>query len=190
MCFERVGREECQQLELFVALPFLGNVYSDRVMGDAKSSACDGSEVLSPAPPPTVDSDGEDNSELVRGSADVDETYDPEMDARDAKWVARRKAEVYKITQHKSDAVLSCPACFSIACFDCQQHERNKTQFRAMFVENVTAVTSRTVPVIGAAVGDESVYHPVVCGSCMTQLGAFDPAEEVYHFTNVLPGQS
>ena len=36
-----------------------------------------------------------------------------------------------------SDAVLSCPRCFTTVCMDCQQHERYANQFRAMFVMNI-----------------------------------------------------
>ena len=42
-----------------------------------------------------------------------------------------------------SDAVLSCPCCFTICCMDCQQHERYATQFRAMFVMNITVDWTR-----------------------------------------------
>merc|ERR1712228_703596 len=37
-----------------------------------------------------------------------------------------------------SDAVLNCPACFTVLCLDCQRHELYKTQYRAMFVVNCT----------------------------------------------------
>lgn len=36
-----------------------------------------------------------------------------------------------------SDAILSCPRCFTTVCMDCQQHERYANQFRAMFVMNI-----------------------------------------------------
>ena len=35
-----------------------------------------------------------------------------------------------------SDAVLSCPCCFTIVCMDCQKHERYE-QYRAMFVMSI-----------------------------------------------------
>lgn len=37
---------------------------------------------------------------------------------------------------HRSDAILSCPLCFTTLCIDCQQHEKWENQFRAMFVMN------------------------------------------------------
>lgn len=36
-----------------------------------------------------------------------------------------------------SDAILSCPRCFTTVCMDCQQHDRYANQFRAMFVMNI-----------------------------------------------------
>jgi hypothetical protein len=39
--------------------------------------------------------------------------------------------------QRHSDAVLSCPSCFTIVCMDCQQHVKYKNQYRAMFVMNI-----------------------------------------------------
>ncbi|KAL7481369.1 hypothetical protein ACHAW6_007056 [Cyclotella cf. meneghiniana] len=36
-----------------------------------------------------------------------------------------------------SDAVLSCPRCFTTVCMDCQQHESYANQYRAMFVMNI-----------------------------------------------------
>lgn len=58
------------------------------------------------------------------------EFYDAIADERNAKWVAslRRGA--------KSDAILSCPLCFTTLCVDCQQHAYYENQFRAMFVMN------------------------------------------------------
>ena len=36
-----------------------------------------------------------------------------------------------------SDAILSCPCCFTTVCMDCQQHVQYKNQYRAMFVMNI-----------------------------------------------------
>jgi hypothetical protein len=36
-----------------------------------------------------------------------------------------------------SDAILSCPRCFTTVCMDCQEHERYAGQYRAMFVMNI-----------------------------------------------------
>ncbi len=58
------------------------------------------------------------------------EFYDPDADERDARWAAAQRKG------HTSDAVLSCPLCFTTLCLDCQQHARYDNQFRAMFVIN------------------------------------------------------
>ena len=34
--------------------------------------------------------------------------------------------------------------------------------------------------------GDQ--YHPVYCAICETEVGVFEPADELYHFFNVIPG--
>lgn len=47
---------------------------------------------------------------------------------------------VYRMAKQRqgrvSDALLSCPSCFTTLCIDCQQHERIPNQYRAMFVQN------------------------------------------------------
>ena len=43
--------------------------------------------------------------------------------------------QVYK--PRNTDAVLSCPCCFTIVCMDCQRHYKYVNQFRAMFVMNI-----------------------------------------------------
>ena len=35
-----------------------------------------------------------------------------------------------------TDAILNCPCCMTNVCYDCQRHEKFKTQYRAMFVTN------------------------------------------------------
>ena len=46
-----------------------------------------------------------------------------------------RRLKVLK--PRNSDAVLSCPCCFTIVCMDCQQHERYDNLYRAMFVQSI-----------------------------------------------------
>lgn len=104
-----------------------------------------------------------------------DPLYDDARDEADEAWVTKRFVKGGRV----SDAVLSCPACFTNVCFDCQRHEVYKTQYRAMFVQNcrVGAVPPSSPP------GTEA---PVFCTDCNTQVGVMD-SEEVYHFFNVLP---
>ncbi|CAK7337876.1 unnamed protein product [Dovyalis caffra] len=43
------------------------------------------------------------------------EFYDPELDDKDELWVQKKRKG------SDSDAVLSCPACFTTLCLDCQR---------------------------------------------------------------------
>ncbi len=80
--------------------------------------------------------------------------YNKHMDEEDEAWVYRhlrsgidsceqRQNETNDESatainnQRPSDAVLSCPSCFTIVCMDCQQHVKYKNQYRAMFVMNI-----------------------------------------------------
>ena len=44
------------------------------------------------------------------------EFYDPKLDDKDELWVQKRRKG------HTSDAVLSCPACFTTLCLECQRY--------------------------------------------------------------------
>ncbi|XP_068646607.1 LOW QUALITY PROTEIN: uncharacterized protein [Aristolochia californica] len=124
--------------------------------------------------------------------------YDPNLDTKDETWVHHR------IKGRTSDAILSCPACFTILCLDCQQHEKYPTQFRAMFVENckiknnqilrekekkpknsrasISSTNASDIPETAAT------FKPVCCSVCSTEVGVFDE-DEVYHFFNVLASE-
>lgn len=84
--------------------------------------------------------------------------------------------------KHQTDAELSCPACFTLLCVDCQQHVEYENQFRAMFVQNCR-VDDKTV----LTYDDSEEYNPVYCSECGTQIGVFSVEEEIYHFFNVIP---
>lgn len=58
------------------------------------------------------------------------EFYDSEADEQDQAWVTTQQQG------RRSDAILSCPGCFTTICVDCQRHEYIATQYRAMFVTN------------------------------------------------------
>lgn len=51
-------------------------------------------------------------------------------DDADAAWAERQRGG------RVSDAVLSCPGCFTMLCLDCQKHDKYHNQYRAMFVVN------------------------------------------------------
>lgn len=111
----------------------------------------------------------------------------------------------------KTDAVLNCPACFTVLCHDCQRHELYVGQYRAMFVMNCVVNKQETLTVPEKApkkfrksrkiVNEENqtkfsfshssssdVFHPVLCKVCKTQIAMYD-SEEVFHFFNVLASQ-
>ncbi|KAI5678415.1 hypothetical protein M9H77_09365 [Catharanthus roseus] len=129
------------------------------------------------------------------------EFYDPKLDDKDELWVHKKRKG------HTSDAVLSCPACFTTLCLDCQRHEKYLTQYRAMFVVNCKIKdepvsqggskrkrrsrkqrrpATETVP--DDVVNDEAI-RAVCCAVCWTEVGIVDD-EEVYHFFHVLPSES
>ncbi|KAK3747137.1 hypothetical protein QZH41_015126, partial [Actinostola sp. cb2023] len=85
--------------------------------------------------------------------------YDPNMDDNDEKWVTKQRqmnSIIEKSKKNKaqsnlksnrdvskppsSDAILSCPACLTMLCIDCQRHDTYKNQYRAMFVMNCSVV--------------------------------------------------
>ncbi|KAG9441961.1 hypothetical protein H6P81_017815 [Aristolochia fimbriata] len=121
--------------------------------------------------------------------------YDPDLDTKDETWVHNR------IKGRTSDAILSCPACFTILCLDCQQHEKYPTQFRAMFVENCKIKDNQilrekkrkrknsggSISLTNASNISETaaIFKPVCCLVCSTEVGVLDE-DEVYHFFNVL----
>ncbi|KAH7663125.1 E2F-associated phosphoprotein [Dioscorea alata] len=146
-----------------------------------------------------------DHQELVSSDDEIDysikpEFYDPNLDEKDEVWVCKQRKG------HGSDAVLSCPACFTTLCLDCQRHEKYLTQYRAMFVMNCKIKMDKILPqekqkprksksdtktgskLRGNTETDE-IYHPVCCSVCSIEVGVFDE-NEIYHFFNVLPSYS
>ncbi|KAL7180772.1 hypothetical protein ACSBR1_039767 [Camellia fascicularis] len=119
------------------------------------------------------------------------EFYDSNLDDKDELWVQKQRKG------HYSDAVLSCPACFTTLCLECQRHEKYVTQYRAVFVSNCKIKTDEVSPVglkrkrgkrrIEYGDGGET-FKPVCCAVCSTEVGVIDE-EEVYHFFNALPSE-
>ena len=157
------------------------------------------------------DSDEEesDNRKVVTND---DLFYDPDKDDDDQDWIdSVRQSYHHQPGQAAtklptSDAVLNCPACFTVLCLDCQRHEVYNTQYRAMFVVNCTVNTEQKLkfPVKGKGAGKgrrgkggkgkvvtdpNSDYHPVMCDNCKTEVAMYDQ-DEVYHFFNVVASHS
>ncbi|GAX78731.1 hypothetical protein CEUSTIGMA_g6168.t1 [Chlamydomonas eustigma] len=59
-----------------------------------------------------------------------DEFFDEGLDEKDELWVAKQRQG------RVSDAILSCPGCFTMLTADCQQHQHHHNQYRAMLVVN------------------------------------------------------
>ncbi|KAM6566665.1 uncharacterized protein LOC115722936 [Cannabis sativa] len=127
------------------------------------------------------------------------ELYDPELDDKDELWVQKKRKGRH------SDAVLSCPACFTTLSLVCQRHEKYLTQYRAIFVVNCKVGSKCLLrdsisqlksgkrrretdeSEVDQTVGE--TFKQVHCMVCSTEVGVMDE-EEVYHFFNVLPSES
>jgi len=85
----------------------------------------------------------------------------------------------------KTDAVLNCPACFTLLCLESQRHDLYKTQYRAIFVTENCNVDLQTPLKEGDSAPSKDVYFPVRCSICSTQVAVYD-TDQVYHFFNVI----
>ncbi|OBZ87927.1 E2F-associated phosphoprotein [Choanephora cucurbitarum] len=113
--------------------------------------------------------------------------YDPDMDDRDEAWVLKQidqDASNDKPTDQKTDAILTCPMCFSTLCYSCQRHERYADQFRAMFVRNCHTVPGERYK-MKSEDGQDEYYAKVTCETCGIHVAMLDE-DEVYHFFNVV----
>ncbi|ORZ15969.1 E2F-associated phospho protein-domain-containing protein [Absidia repens] len=135
--------------------------------------------------------------------------YDPLGDEKDEAWIAEQinkaapRGSQPKDSVARTDAILSCPMCFSPLCFSCQRHENYSNQFRAMFVTNCqvnkkeryryAATPSSASSRKKTALMDETAttpdqdeaYYVVKCETCDTHVAMMDE-DEVYHFFNVI----
>ncbi|KAJ0970045.1 hypothetical protein J5N97_022922 [Dioscorea zingiberensis] len=132
------------------------------------------------------------------------EDMDQEPEAMDPQELDELWDCVSKGKKGHSDAVLSCPACFTTLCLDCQRHAEYVTQFRAMFVTNCEIKSDKLPPQQKVkqmklknhsksrgnpqedTETDDDAYRQVCCSVCSTQVGIIDK-NEVYHFFHVLP---
>ncbi|KAI9275233.1 E2F-associated phosphoprotein [Helicostylum pulchrum] len=113
--------------------------------------------------------------------------YDPELDEKDEEWVSKQIDKDSSRTEdipldNKTDAILTCPMCFTTLCYSCQRHEKYANQFRAMFVRNCHTVPGEKYKIPGEK--DES-YFKVTCETCGIQVAMLDD-DEIYHFFNVV----
>ncbi|KAL3840524.1 hypothetical protein ACJIZ3_025115 [Penstemon smallii] len=141
------------------------------------------------------DSPTPSSQQIVSDDDEIDystkpEFYDPKIDEKEELWAQKQRRG------HTSDAVLSCPACFTTLCLDCQRHEKYVTQYRAIFVVNCR-IKEKEVSEAGSkrkrnkrgSQTEEGPIKRVCCSVCSTDVGVIDE-EEVYHFLNVLPSEA
>ncbi|KAJ4973861.1 hypothetical protein NE237_007035 [Protea cynaroides] len=118
------------------------------------------------------------------------EFYDSDLDEKDELWVNKKRKG------RTSDAVLSCPACFTTLCLECQRHEKYVTQYRAIFVVNCKIKREEILrqanrrqgkgknqkdsgaSEVGQAGGE--TFKPVCCLVCATEVGIIDEDEIHY----------
>ncbi|RUP43967.1 E2F-associated phospho protein-domain-containing protein [Jimgerdemannia flammicorona] len=70
--------------------------------------------------------------------------YDPGLDDADEKWLARQINKTMPKTVRtakdppvaRTDAILTCPMCFTPVCYNCQRHDLYPNQYRAIFITN------------------------------------------------------
>ncbi|XP_043695543.1 E2F-associated phosphoprotein [Telopea speciosissima] len=147
-----------------------------------------------------------DSQQTVSDDDEIDysikpEFYDSDLDEKDELWVNKKRKG------RTSDAILSCPACFTTLCLECQRHEKYVTQYRAIFVVNCKIKKDQILQqsnrrqrkgnhqkdsgkseVGQAGAGGETVKS-VCCLTCSTEVGVID-GDEVYHFFNVIPSET
>ncbi|KAL1209779.1 hypothetical protein V5N11_020109 [Cardamine amara subsp. amara] len=126
------------------------------------------------------------------------EFYDSDLDDKDELWIVKKR------DGRTSDAVLSCPACFTTVCLECQRHEQYVTQYRAVFVVNCKEDKDKVLqhnaisPNLGKRMrdsekietgsADNERVNVVLCSACSTEIGVVD-SQEIYHFFNVIPSE-
>ncbi|CAO3623673.1 unnamed protein product [Cunninghamella blakesleeana] len=155
------------------------------------------------------DSDDDINSDHINIEGDQKQVksnenlfYDPLGDEEDEAWLAEQiKKALPKKSSYKdnsparTDAILTCPMCFSPLCYSSQRHEEYSNQFRAMFVTNCKinkteryrynpTKTKKSKKGIEMDQDDE-YYYIVNCETCDTHVAMMDK-DEVYHFFNVI----
>ncbi|KAK8934875.1 hypothetical protein KSP39_PZI014682 [Platanthera zijinensis] len=132
------------------------------------------------------------------------EFYDPLLDEKDQRWINKHRKG------RSSDAVLSCPACFTTLCFDCQRYstvfsgssspELSSTRLVLVFlVSCFTVVTEVGIPPRASdrqkkgarqtpshTSTDRLIINVVECHSCSTSLGVLS-GREIFEFFFIMP---
>ncbi|KAI8325152.1 hypothetical protein GQ54DRAFT_283497 [Martensiomyces pterosporus] len=122
-------------------------------------------------------SDGGSSADGETQDVEDELMYDKQADTEDAEWVKSQ----YPGT---TDAILSCPLCFTQICFTCQHHVKYPGQFRALSVEHCEVDQGEWRQADEDA-WEEDLYHPVKCAECGTKVGVID-SQKMYHLFGVL----
>lgn len=97
-----------------------------------------------------------DGRELDDLEYDADPLYDESLDEKDSEWTAKlRNGRV-------SDAILSCPCCFTTVCIDCQEHTSMIGHFRAMLVMNCRVDTGQKRGFKNSSLPKKRALEPVI----------------------------
>ena len=119
-------------------------------------------------------SDDDDDDERANNAEKEKELfYDSNLDDKDEKFIRKR---------NNPDAILSCPACFSTVCTQCQQHLTFDLQYRAIESFGTKISTSEVLKDKRSSFKGRTV----VCEACEETVAIIDE-ENVYHFFNVIP---
>ena len=118
-------------------------------------------------------SDDDDDERANTAEKEKELFYDSNLDDKDEKFIRKR---------NNTDAILSCPACFSTVCTQCQQHLTFDLQYRAIESFGTKISTSEVLK------DKRSSFtgRKVVCEACEETVAIIDE-ENVYHFFNVIP---
>ncbi|RIA93695.1 E2F-associated phospho protein [Glomus cerebriforme] len=140
--------------------------------------------------------------------------YDPELDTQDELWMEKKlsqySSKAKQISTSKlseipggTDAILSCPLCFTPLSYHTQRHELYSNQYRAIFVENCKIIKTERLlynenklknkkrqnkkeESSNEQIIKQEYYYPVECEICGTKVAVMDE-EEVFHFFNAIP---
>ena len=119
------------------------------------------------------DDDDDERANTAEKEKEEELFYDSNLDDKDEKFIRKR---------NNTDAILSCPACFSTVCTQCQQHLTFDLQYRAIESFGTKISTSEVLK------DKRSSFkgRKVVCEACEETVAIIDE-ENVYHFFNVIP---
>lgn len=102
----------------------------------------------------------------------------------------------------KSDAVLSCPFCFTVLTRLCQRHDKIESRFRSADAEGAVVDWAKTGTRAGTST--DGRFHPLLCKNCRTPVGQYerlgsagvssfssclDALDGLYHFEGVVEGE-